>query len=448
MDITLPKEMWSKIWSDLDFETLQKTCVLVCHGWFKDIRGDGRLSGQLNLKNAEMQEEEAKAILSKWKELRILRLSKNLDQVDLSKTHKFLKKVIVRNVPEGYQNAFLEILKDYPVTVNQICFDPQDKLNSIGLDNITVLSLHFKEIEKSEKPFEPIGVMKNLIRFEIHLGEVPRKQGFWPTFEGDDFESIFEPLFRGIGLSSDLEEVRLEFRLHQYFDDLILKYLSQITRLEIHDEEINASLDDLLWIPKFKKLKTLIIKDLNILPESEVQDNELFNNFLQNFCPMTNVKKLELSRTRIGSTGYNHVDPNANSTFLIKLSEIFPALHTLIIADEEKPHEIYWDWNISLLESVLNALGSIKNLIISGMSCELFIPDGFDEPMVKSAMQEALEIIEKKFPFDSTAMKISAVKYPNSNPANPTDGYNFTIIKEKDKGPYLKIDEKRGIKNM
>ena len=131
MDFSLPKELWSKIWSDLNFETLQKTCVLVCQGWFENIRGNGQLSGQLSLKNANMDKEEAKAILSKWKELRILRLSKNLDQVDLSKTHKFLKKVIVPNVPEGYQNAFLDILKDYPVTVNKICFNPQDKVQFI-----------------------------------------------------------------------------------------------------------------------------------------------------------------------------------------------------------------------------------------------------------------------------------------------------------------------------
>ena len=142
MDITLPKEMQSKIWNDLDFETLQKTCVLVSHGWFKDIRGNGRLSGQLSLKNAEMKEEEAKAILSKWKELRILRLSKNLDQVDLSKTHNFLKKVIVPNVPEGYQKVFPDFFEDpdYPGFVNKIYFNPQDKSNSVGLDNITELS--------------------------------------------------------------------------------------------------------------------------------------------------------------------------------------------------------------------------------------------------------------------------------------------------------------------
>ena len=88
MDLSLPKEMWFKILSDLDFKTLQKTCVLVCQGWYENICGDGRLSGQLSLKNKEMEEEEANTILSKWKELIILHLSKNLDQVDLSTTHK------------------------------------------------------------------------------------------------------------------------------------------------------------------------------------------------------------------------------------------------------------------------------------------------------------------------------------------------------------------------
>ena len=40
------------------------------------------------------------------------------------------------------------------------------------------------------------------------------------------------------------------------------------------------------------------------------------------------------------------------------------------------------------------------------MQCELKIPDGFDKPFVKSAMQEALEIVEKKLPLDSTEVKI------------------------------------------
>jgi hypothetical protein len=127
--------------------------------------------------------------------------------------------------------------------------------------------------------------------------------------------------------------------------------------------------------------------------------------------------------------------------------EIFPALHTLSITDGES-NDIEWSWNISELENILNALGSIKNLGISGMRCELKISDGCDKPMGKSAMQEALEIVEKKFQFESTEIEISAVLRHTStrvgtgySPAKPTDGYRFIIIKEKGKGPSLKITE-------
>ena len=109
---------------------------------------------------------------------------------------------------------------------------------------------------------------------------------------------------------------------------------------------------------------------------------------------------------------------------------------------------VEWSWNISELESVLNALGSIKNLRLSGMRCKLKIPDGCDKPMIKSAMQEALEIIEKKCPLDSTELQIYVLVYHTStrvgtgySPAKPTDGYRFILIKEKRKGPSLKITE-------
>ena len=301
------------------------------------------------------------------------------------------------------------------------------------------MTLHFEEIgqiEESEKPFEPMGVMKNLVRLEIIFGE--------GDLEDDDFdfESITELLFQEIGFSSDLEEVRLEAKgdFFHICGHLILRYLSQITRLEIvgiHQGDFNGDFAELLWVPKLKNLTTLVLSDLNIFSESDEEDN--FMPFYE--TPMDNVKKLELS----GSVVRDVADEN--STFLIKLSEIFPALHTLIITDGES-NDIEWSWNISELESVLNALGSIKNLRISGMRCELKISDGFDKPMVKSAMQEALEIIEKKFPFDSTEIEIYAIVKHISNkvgtgysPAKPTDGYRFIIIKEKGKGPSLKITE-------
>ena len=407
-ELSLPKEMWCRIWSDLDFETLQKTCVLVCQGWFENIRGNGRLSGQLRLKNEEMEEEEAKTILRKWKELRVLRLSKKLDQVDLSKTQEFLKKVIVPYVPEGYSNASLDVLKDYPVLVNKICFNPQDRSNFVGLDNIAELTLHFGE--EPEKPYVPMGVMKNLARLEIVIDE-----GYYLE------STIIEPLFQGIGFSSNLEEVRLEYFLSeniQICGDLILRYLSQIKRLEIVDINAltnQADMKDLLWIPNLKNLKTLAFFGFNFDKDS----------VLSYETPMANVKRLELF-------GFYFIQGDDSSTFLIfLLSKNFPALHTLEIidGDEASIFKDGWNWNISVLESVLNALGSINNLIITNSLCVLGIPRGFDKLMFQSAMVEALDIIEEKFPFDSTELKIEA---------KPTDSYGLTIIKEKGKGPILK----------
>ena len=209
----------------------------------------------------------------------------------------------------------------------------------------------------------------------------------------------------------------------------------------MHKDDFDAELEDLLWIQKLKSLKTLVVSDLNIVPESDHQDNGPFYE-----TPMPNVKRLELC----GSVFYdqNHRTENlTNSTFFIRLSEIFPVLHTLTITESESNY-IYWNWDINVLESILNALGSIKKLKISGMTCGLNIPDGFDKPMVKIAMQEALEIIEKKFPFDSIEIKIGAAVTHTStrvetrySPAKPTECYCFDIIKEKGKRPSLKITE-------
>ena len=105
---------------------------------------------------------------------------------------------------------------------------------------------------------------------------------------------------KGIGLSSDLEEVRLEAKGNfcHICGDLILKYLSQITRLEIvgiHQGDFNGDLDDLLWIPKLKNLKTLVVYDLNIKSESDDEGNVPFYK-----TPMAKLTTLELCGSVIG----------------------------------------------------------------------------------------------------------------------------------------------------
>jgi hypothetical protein len=126
---------------------------------------------------------------------------------------------------------------------------------------------------------------------------------------------------------------------------------------------------------------------------------------------MANLKRLELD-------GYS----SENSTFLINLSEIFPALDTLIIEN--------CDWEISALEDGLKSLGNFENLRAFRIRCALQISNDCDKQMVKSTMEQALEIIEKKFPVDSTEIVINAFLVD----------CRLTIIKVKGKKePSLKI---------
>ena len=42
-------EIWTKIFTYLDYESLQKNAVLVCKNWFEIIRSNSKLSGRLVL---------------------------------------------------------------------------------------------------------------------------------------------------------------------------------------------------------------------------------------------------------------------------------------------------------------------------------------------------------------------------------------------------------------
>ena len=68
-----PREVWIKIWSHLDFETLQKTCTLVSKTWFEEIRNSANLSGEMTLKISWRSDmENMNKILSHWKKLKVL----------------------------------------------------------------------------------------------------------------------------------------------------------------------------------------------------------------------------------------------------------------------------------------------------------------------------------------------------------------------------------------
>ena len=91
-----PKEIWVKIWSLVDFGTLQKSCTVVCKQWFFGIRGSTSLSDQMVLNNEQKSLEDINQVLSHWEALRIVQMSSEMSNVELLQlaTHPSLERII------------------------------------------------------------------------------------------------------------------------------------------------------------------------------------------------------------------------------------------------------------------------------------------------------------------------------------------------------------------
>ena len=64
----LPIEIWTRIFSYLDFGTLQKRATLVCKDWKEMIRGNSNLSGNLVLNlDFEGLQKKATLVSTDWK---------------------------------------------------------------------------------------------------------------------------------------------------------------------------------------------------------------------------------------------------------------------------------------------------------------------------------------------------------------------------------------------
>ena len=102
---------------------------------------------------------------------------------------------------------------------------------------------------------------------------------------------------------------------------------------------------------------------------------------------------------------------------------MFPGIETLVLGQDGK----HIRTTIGNLSSILNSLGSVKNLIISEMQCSIFHGrfDG-NRIKIKNVFEEALDIINKKFPIDTTEIEISE------------NVCNFNILKEKGKSAILR----------
>ena len=94
-------------------------------------------------------------------------------------------------------------------------------------------------------------------------------------------------------------------------------------------------------------------------------------------------------------------------------------------------------WSVGNLLDILESLGKVKTLSISKAYQELKSPT--KDECVSEIFQAALEIIDKKFPKNSTELKIKV----NATEDEP----EFVITKEKDKSPILK-SFRRSLRNL
>jgi len=161
MSTQFPVEVWTTIFSYLDFETLQKKTILVCKLWYAMIRSDPFLSGHLALHPPlkpldvkQMMElaclgaarcfdfmttantatlasaEDVNSILKNWTALKCLEIPNVQDWMQLDfKPSKNLTKVTV--------NAKFPTKKTLPywLKVTQISFDPSKTQDWINLEN-------------------------------------------------------------------------------------------------------------------------------------------------------------------------------------------------------------------------------------------------------------------------------------------------------------------------
>ena len=155
--INLPKEMWERIWSFLDYNALQKICTLVSKTWLENIRGSPTLSGELILKISESDPslEVIKDILSHWTKLNVLHFKTNQElgfefglKIGLainSTLQSMLRKVIIPS-PNSFEPKELGKWGK----VKEIWFDPKQVVNPSGLNKIFSLEISTRKIPRGQ----------------------------------------------------------------------------------------------------------------------------------------------------------------------------------------------------------------------------------------------------------------------------------------------------------
>ena len=419
-----PKEIWVEIWSQVDFGTLQKSCTLVCKDWFGGIRGSTSLSSHMAFNNRQKSIEDINQLLSYWEKLRIVRMSDEISKAELTQldTHPSLEKIIFPR----------EFWPDVLGKVTRVCFNIKNKSSETSIENIVELHLvnffnkpHQKnydyEDHDEDEHHEP--VLKCLKTEDISMEHMAHKMlnletlHVFSDYYYDDIEqeklNYFGCFFRGLQRCKNLSELILPMDFGDYAN-----YTPNIKKLKIKGG-YDFPLEDFDWVANLKKLEILKLEMFRVY-DKEIDIEDLTRKMFGN---LTNLKSLELDDCSL----------MYETEFLSNIHEIIPSLQTLLM---RKENDSSYPMYIGYLVEVLDSIANIKNLCIEPSYPPVFylvnnqdfrktLPNNLDEDETKSIFQTAMDVINRKFPINSTSIEIV------------DSAYGWTIKKEKDKPPTM-----------
>ena len=197
----LPAEIWCFIFSYLPTES-KKKATAICKLWFKIIRSDPKLSGQISVSLNGIQNENW--TWENWPSLKTLEISDSDMSLTSSKTAMdSMKKLNFRNCP-NLEKVILCAKFDWVelstvttnvkitegiLTVCQLVFNPRVDINSFNIQHLKKLMIHMRAYWKF-KDENGKGSLKKIGEAAKNLDCI----SVWDKFDGPEFEErLFVP---------------------------------------------------------------------------------------------------------------------------------------------------------------------------------------------------------------------------------------------------------------
>ena len=189
VEITLPEEVWILIWSNLDFNIVQKICSLVSKSWLKMIRSS-KLSWEMKLQIIDYKDDmdvialrNFNSILFHWNNLRVLYFSSEPEfarfRTSLSlNSHESLEKIVIAAGPglfgKGKESNLDHILWG---VVTKYWIDPRHILAPDAVKNVVTLKIYLDMVSEDFDMRQNDCDLTNLETLELR--EYQESEMFW-----------------------------------------------------------------------------------------------------------------------------------------------------------------------------------------------------------------------------------------------------------------------------